>query len=220
MSISIFEVVGPVMIGPSSSHTAGAVRLARIARKIISKPFTHVLFELHGSFAKTYVGHGTNLALVAGILDIMEDDEIISSSFSIAKDKNITYKFSETVLEGVHENTVKMTFFNNTEKYGVIIGSSIGGGQILISKINDFKVEFTAQSSALLIQQQDKPGVISKVSHALAKYNINIGTMKVSRQEKGGTAFCVIETDSKLEDSLVSEISAINEIIDVCAINI
>ena len=136
MDISIFEAVGPVMIGPSSSHTAGAAKLARAAITIIDEPISHVSFGLFGSFAKTYKGHGTDLALVAGILGLREDDERLTESFSMAQARNITYDFYETELVDVHENSVLMTFTLADGRIRNIVGSSIGGGQILIRKID------------------------------------------------------------------------------------
>ena len=195
MEISIFEVTGPVMVGPSSSHTAGAAKLSRIASMITNKGFNHVSFGLYGSFAKTYQGHGTDKALVAGILGICQDDKRLADAFHLAKKAGVTYDFYEIELVGVHENSVKMTFQYHKDNPYEIIGSSIGGGQIVISEIGGFKTEFTAQSSCLIITQKDIKGVISHVSGVLAKHNINIGSMKVSRKAKGDIAFCIIEID-------------------------
>lgn len=184
MLISIFNVIGPVMIGPSSSHTAGAAKLARIARFIVNKPFIHVSFGLHGSFAKTYRGHGTDRALVAGAIGFHEDDERLADSFTLANIAGLGYDFYETDLEGMHENSVRMTFTMKDGSTSEIIGSSLGGGQIVITRINGFNTEFTAESSALIISQKDKPGVVSDVSQVLAIHNINIAVMKVSRTAK------------------------------------
>ena len=220
MNISVFDVIGPVMIGPSSSHTAGAARLSKVARNIVAKPFSHVSFGLHGSFAKTYKGHGTDCALVAGILGFDEDDERLADAFSIAKERGITFEFYEIDIEGMHENTVMMTFFLDDNSKCVVTGSSIGGAQIIIRKINYFEVEFTAQSSTLIIQQLDRKGVISEVSKKLAQHNINIGIMKLSRTAKGEKALWIIETDDNISNDLVNEIQNINNILSVKAINV
>lgn len=208
------------MIGPSSSHTAGAAKLAYTARMIVQKPFTHVSFGLHGSFAKTYKGHGTDCALVAGSIGLYEDDSRLSDSFAIAKKMGITFSFYETILEGSHENSAKITFTleDGSEEY--IIGSSIGGGQIVITSINGFTTELSAQSTTIVISQKDEYGIVNKITSVLASNHINIGVMRLSRTRKGGTAFCVIETDDVIPDDLVKELMSITQILSVRVINI
>lgn len=220
MNISIFEVSGPIMIGPSSSHTAGAARLALVARHIVGKPFHRVTFGLHGSFAKTYKGHGTDCALVAGALGMHEDDERLKDAFSIAGEQGLSYEFYEIEMDSVHENSVKMTFFSEDGSCTEIIGSSIGGARIVICNIDGFNVEFTATSSAILIRQHDKKGIISKVSGILAENNINIATMKLSRDNRGGEAFCIIETDQFIPKTIEKEIAMIEEIVQIQVINL
>ncbi len=219
MNISIFDVIGPIMVGPSSSHTAGANRLARIARLIAGKAFSRVSFGLYGSFAKTYKGHGTDKALVAGALGFKEDDERLSQSFALAEADGIAYDFYEADLEGHHENSVVITFYDQDEAFAEIIGSSTGGGGILICSINGFETEFTAQSSTLVIRQYDKKGVISNITHVLAENNINIGIMKVSRKAKGGIACCIIETDSPLLPEVVAAVNQAEGVISAQAVN-
>ncbi len=218
MDISIFDVVGPVMIGPSSSHTAGAARLARAAAKIAAVPFTHVSFGLHGSFAKTYRGHGTDKALVAGVLGFKSDDEQLKTSFEIAAASGLTCDFYETELEGMHDNSVLMTFTLQEGGSCTIAGSSIGGGQIVITNINGTAVDISASGPTLIITQKDKKGVISEVTKILADYDINIGIMKVSRTGKGQQALCVIESDNQIDDRVVSEIASRNNVISVKAL--
>lgn len=220
MNISIFDVTGPVMIGPSSSHTAGAAKLGRIARLIAEKPFKKVSFGLHGSFADTYKGHGTDIALVAGALGIYEYDERLSKAFEIAKEQGIEYEFYKIELDDMHENSVKITFeFENGKKCD-IFGSSIGGGQIKIVRINEFDTEFNATAPTLIINQYDKKGVISNISRVLFDYNINIAVMKLSRTARGKNACTVIETDSSIPKEVVDELRLIENIISVQAINI
>lgn len=220
MDISIFEVLGPVMVGPSSSHTAGAAKLARISRLILNRPFNHVSFGLHGSFAKTYLGHGTDKALVAGALGIREDDEQIVQAFELARERDITYNFYEVDLDRRHENSVLITFLlENNESY-FLIGSSIGGGQVVISNINGFETEFTAQSSALIISHLDHKGVISEITKVLVAHDINIGVMKLSRTIKGEIASCIIETDTPIVIGVVELLEKFEDIISVKAINL
>jgi len=220
MNISVFEVTGPVMVGPSSSHTAGAARLARVARGITASPFSHVSFGLHGSFAKTYKGHGTDCALVAGALGLREDDERLAYALAIAEERGMTYDFYETELDGMHENSVKITFMLSDGGKSVVIGSSTGGAQIVIRQIDGFDVEFTAQSPTLLIRQQDQKGIISEVTKALADNDLNIGIMRVSRRAKGDDAFCLIETDNAISREVVEQIRAIPRVVMVRAIQI
>lgn len=208
------------MIGPSSSHTAGAARLARIARIIAAGPFDRVSFGLHGSFAKTYRGHGTDRALVAGALGLAEDDERIVDAFALAKQAGLTWDFYPVELLNVHENSVKMTFFMKDGSQQEIIGSSIGGGQILICAINGFLTDISAQSSTLVISQNDRRGVISDVSRVLSEVGLNIGTMKVSRNARGETAFCIIETDGVIDDDVAARLRRVKNVLSVRAINI
>lgn len=219
MNISIFDVSGPIMVGPSSSHTAGAVRLARTAAFIAAKPFYRVSFGLHGSFASTYKGHGTDKALVAGAMGFMEDDERIGQAFEIAEEEGLRYDFCETELENVHENTAEISFYFEDGSKCVVVGSSIGGGQILIRKINGTEVEIAAQLPTLLVNQRDEKGVLSKVAGLLAESDINIGTMKLSRKARGSEAFCVIETDEWIQEALLEKIGKIPEVLNVQRIN-
>lgn len=220
MDISIFNVLGPVMIGPSSSHTAGAAKLSKAARAIAGKPFYRVSFGLHGSFAKTYKGHGTDVALVAGALGLKENDDRLEKAFELAHEAGLAYDFYEVELENMHENTVVMTFYLEDGGKTEIIGASTGGGEILIKRIDGFATELRMNSSTLLICQEDKVGIISEISRVLAKHQINIGVMTVNRSSRGGTAYCTIETDSHLTEEVVAALREVPNIISVKAINV
>ena len=206
MNISIFEVLGPVMIGPSSSHTAGAARLARCARLVAGKPFCEVSFGLCGSFAKTGLGHGTRQALLAGALGLTEDDERLCQAEAFAAQHNLKWSFYELELEGVHENTARLTFFFQDGTRCQVTGCSLGGGRILITQVDDMPVELTGERPALLIRQLDRPGVVGAVSGLLAQQGINIAVMRVTRQAKGEMAGCVIETDAPVPESLIQQL--------------
>ena len=212
MEISIFEAVGPVMIGPSSSHTAGAARLARMAAELVGQPFTHVEFGLHGSFAKTYRGHGTDVALVAGVLKIKEDDELLKDAFRLAAEQGLTYRFYETELSGAHENTVCITFSMANGKIREVVGSSVGGGQIKICKIDGFPLEMSLNMTTLLVLHRDAKGMIYNITHSLADHEINIATMRLTRQDKGAMACCVIETDSDIPDEVIAELEGLKDV--------
>ncbi len=218
-NFSVFDILGPVMIGPSSSHTAGAARLGKVARYIAGKNFKSVIFQLHGSFAKTYKGHGTDKALVAGILGMEPHDENLKDSIAIAKSKNINIKFMETDLGLVHPNTVRIIFEKTDDSVVQVTGSSVGGGNIIITDIDGYKLEFTGEYATLFIRHIDNKGVISKVTTILAQNNINIATMKVSRKDKGDVASMIIEADHQIPDDILKELSQIKDILSAKAIN-
>lgn len=215
----VFDILGPIMIGPSSSHTAGAARLGKIAQIITGSEIKSVDFYLHGSFAKTYKGHGTDKALVAGILGMNPSDERLRDSFSIAKKKGIDFKFIETDLGDVHPNTVKFCITRKDGRKVSILGSSIGGGSILISEIDGEKIEFTGDYPTLIIKQRDVPGVISDVTAILYRENINVAFMKVFRSTKGEKASMIFETDSKVTDNAVLSIKKLKNVTSVRVID-
>lgn len=206
MNISIFDVVGPIMIGPSSSHTAGAARLGKAAKLIVRDEFSHVSFRLHGSFAQTGKGHGTGKALVAGVLGLETDDEQLAHSFELAKKQGLAFDFLEEEMENVHENTVRMIFTMKDGTTKEIVGSSIGGGQIKICEINGFSTDAHLQLPTLVIQHHDRKGVITYVTRTLMEHNINIASMKLSRRSKGDIACCVLETDDCIPNEVEQKI--------------
>ncbi|OPL08078.1 MAG: serine dehydratase [delta proteobacterium ML8_F1] len=214
---SILEILGPVMIGPSSSHTAGAVRLGQLARGINGKPFSRVLVGLHGSFAKTYRGHGTDKALIAGLMGFAPDDERIRDSLAIAKTKGLAYSFTEIELEDMHPNTARIVFYNDDHSSLEVTGSSIGGGQVLIQKIDETPLSFTGSYPTLIIDHIDRRGIISEITTLLARYAINIATMHVSRTQKNKNAILMIEADQEFPEVLKKDL---NEVRDIHAVRI
>jgi len=220
MEISIFDVLGPIMIGPSSSHTAGAAKLAYTARGIVGKPFHKVVFYLHGSFAKTYRGHGTDKALVAGVLGLKQDSEQLSDSFELAAQQGLSYSFEETELEGRHENTVRMVFTTDDGQTHEVTGSSIGGGRIQIVNIDGCEVQISGDSPTLIVTQYDKKGVINAITSVLSGNNINIAVMKLTRQGKGDIATTIIETDDDIPGQVVKLIAMLPHIISAQAISL
>lgn len=213
----VFDILGPTMIGPSSSHTAGAARLGNIARVIVGEPFNRVDFYLHGSFAKTMVGHGTDKALLAGVLGMQPNDERLSNSFEIAKENNLRFDFKEMDLGYTHPNTVKVEFTLPKNKKFYVIGSSVGGGNILITDIDGTEVEFSGNKPTILIRNKDTKGVIAHISTVLAESEINIATMSVVRNKEIATM--VIEVDSKIEESLINRINNLKDILYIKGIN-
>ena len=213
----VFDILGPIMIGPSSSHTAGAARLGKIAKEIVGTDFNKVVFYLHGSFAKTFEGHGTDKALVAGILGMDPSDELLSKSFEIADSQGIEYIFVEADLGYEHPNTVKIVFKFEEDEDIYITGSSIGGGNILITDINGNRVEFSGDYPTALIKYVDQKGVISKISAILSYNEINIATMKVVRDNNIATM--IIETDSNIDEKVIKEIEKLDDILYIKGIN-
>ncbi|ABR48474.1 L-serine dehydratase, iron-sulfur-dependent, beta subunit [Alkaliphilus metalliredigens QYMF] len=217
---SMFDVIGPNMIGPSSSHTAGACRLGKVAYKIAEGDIKKVTFLLHGSFGKTYKGHGTDKALVAGILGFDPDDEQIKYSFQMAKEKEILFSFVEEDLGEVHPNTAKIMIEKADGKELSILGSSIGGGSIIITEINDLKLEFTGEYPTIIVSHKDRPGLIAKTTAILCEYGINIAFMRVYRYHKGQNAFMIIETDNEIVPEVVGDIKKVAEIDNAYLISI
>ena len=218
MELSLFDVVGPVMIGPSSSHTAGAARLARVARQIAGE-FTRVSFGLHGSFAKTGWGHGTDRALVAGALGLSEQDERLRTSFEMARAVGLEFDFYTAELDVPHENAVKMTFTAADGSQLDVVGASLGGGRIVITRIGEYPAEITADAPTLVIVQNDRKGMVSRVSRILAAHDINIGVMRLSRTARGEVACCVIETDGELPGGILEEIRSVPGVLSARAIS-
>lgn len=206
MNVSIFDVAGPVMVGPSSSHTAGAARIGKIARQIVNEDFDAVTFGLFGSFDKTGKGHGTDRALLAGVMGYEPDDEEISHAFEIAGKIGLDYKFYSIDLEDAHENTTLITFYKNGKQVSEIQASSIGGGNIRVDKIDGYNVGINGTLNTIFVSQNDQKGVISHVATVLADNNINIATMKVSRSQKSKDAICVIEIDGCVDEQLLEEL--------------
>ena len=205
--ISVFDVLGPNMIGPSSSHTAGAAIIAFLAQKMISPPLVKVDFTLYGSFAKTYKGHGTDRALLGGIMGFSADDTRIRDSFRIAEERGLEFSFTPNEEETeVYPNTVDISMENEAGRKMVIRGESLGGGKVRIVRINQVKVEFTGEYSAVIVIHQDKPGVAAHITKCLSDMNINIAFMRLFRKEKGAVAYTIVESDERLPKEIGEKI--------------
>lgn len=212
---SAFDIMGPIMIGPSSSHTAGAARLAKIAGKIAEDDIKEVKFLLHGSFGKTYRGHGTDRALVAGILGMDPWDYRLRDSFNIAKEQGLIFSFEEADLGDVHPNTVKFLIKDSKGLETSVTGSSIGGGNIVIFELDGQSIQFTGAYPTLIISHLDVPGMIYKVSNLLFQENINIASMNVYRKSRGSEAHTVVETDGEVGKKIVDIIRNIENVKNV-----
>lgn len=218
-SFGAFDILGPVMIGPSSSHTAGAARLGKIAAGIAGRGIKNVTFFLHGSFAKTYRGHGTDRALLAGVLGMEPDDEKLKFSFDIAGESGLSYSFVEADLGDVHPNTVKFLFEMEDGRNTTATGSSIGGGNIIINEVDGEEVEFTGTYPTIITRHYDRPGIIASVTSVFANLDVNIAFMKVFRKSRGKIAVMVVETDNPIPEEAVNYISKIKDIEKVILIN-
>jgi L-serine dehydratase len=209
MTPGIFDIIGPVMVGPSSSHTAGAVRLGNMARQIFQDQCRRVDFFLHGSFAQTGQGHGTDRALLGGVMGLSPDDEELKNVFNYAREQNLEYQFHTVDLGDVHPNTVKMILDNGTGQKCTVTGSSIGGGNILISAIDDMLVEFTGHYHTIITHHLDQPGVVARTATKLSEYQVNIAFLRVFRPARGAQACMVIETDQPITDDALQELKEI-----------
>ena len=204
--ISVFDVLGPNMIGPSSSHTAGAEIIAFLAQKMITPPLVRVNFTLYGSFAKTYHGHGTDRALLGGIMGFSADDTRIRDSFDIAAKRGLAYNFTPNETEtDIHPNTVDIRMENAEGQVMTVRGESLGGGKVRIVRINGVKVDFSGEYNALIVVQQDKPGVVAHITNILSEHGVNIAFMRLFREAKGHTAYTIVESDERLPEG-VSEL--------------
>lgn len=220
MYVSLIDVIGPVMIGPSSSHTAGAAKLARAARAIVEKTYNHVIFSLGGSFASTYKGHFTDYALVAGALGMREDDENISESFRIAKERNLSFSFQTDDISSEYDNSVRFSYTLEDGSEYCIEGASLGGGRILITNINGLPCEIGAELPTVIVRQRDVKGVVRDISAVLTAENINIASMRVNRTGRGDLAFCTIECDQKIPPSTLKTLERTENILSVVLVDI
>ncbi|EFR33722.1 L-serine dehydratase, iron-sulfur-dependent, beta subunit [Peptoniphilus harei ACS-146-V-Sch2b] len=204
---SSFEILGPIMVGPSSSHTAGACKIARLAAKICPDDYESVEFYLHGSFAFTYKGHGTDRALLGGIMGFKTYDSSIRNAYEIANERGIKYSFIPMNLgENYHPNTVKIKFNYKDRDSEYVIGSSIGGGNMKIVDINGIQVDYDGKFPTLLFQYPEQKGVIADVSTILAKESYNIESINTSKDELTNIVTLTVELDEGASESVLNKL--------------
>lgn len=196
--MNIFDILGPVMVGPSSSHTAGAVRIGLMARKLFGRTPCRAKILMHGSFAATGVGHGTDKAIVAGLMGMQADDIRIPKSFELAEKEGMTYTFDTINLRGAHPNTVLLILNSKEEKELRVQASSLGGGRIMMNRLNDMDVNCTCENPTLIVHNMDQPGYVADVASMLFQKSVNVANMSLYRNKRGGYAVMVIETDQKI----------------------
>ena len=196
--MNLFDIIGPVMVGPSSSHTAGAVKIGYVARKLLGEPISRAEILLYGSFLATGRGHGTQFAIVAGLLGMKPDDSRISDSFKIAESKGMELVFGEAALADGHPNSVQLILTGVNGRQLEIIGQSIGGSVINIAKIDGLDANFSGDYPTLIVHNMDQPGHVAEVTSMLAHKSVNIATMQLYRANRGGNAVMVIECDQEI----------------------
>ena len=204
---SVFEIIGPIMLGPSSSHTAGAVYIGRMGRALLGETPVQAVIQLHGSFALTGRGHGTDKAIVAGLLGFDPDDERIPQALELAKQAGIVVKFRKVDLgEDHHPNTARLRLEDSKGTHLEITASSVGGGNISVEEIDGLPVKLSGESHTLVTIHKDQPGIVAKTTALIARYGVNISTMNVSRQHRGGLAAMAIEMDQPLPPEALREL--------------
>ena len=214
--ISVFDVLGPNMIGPSSPHTAGAAAISFLARKMIAPPIVKVEFTLYGSFAKTYHGHGTDRELLGGIMGFSADDTRIRDSFAIATERGLAYSFTPNETEtDIYPNTVDIRMENEAGQVMTVRGESLGGGKVRIVGINGVAVDFSGEYNALIVVQRDKPGVVAHITKILSERGVNIAFMRLFREGKGHKAYTIVESDQHLPEGVAQLLLENNNINDV-----
>lgn len=210
--MTLFDIVGPIMIGPSSSHTAGAARIGLVARKLLGEDVARAEILFHGSFADTYRGHGTDRALVAGLMGMGVDDPRIKDALSIARERGLAFAIGTVDIEGAHPNTAVLNLTGISGAAVSMRASSVGGGAIRVDMIDNLAVSFRVARDTIVVRHVDLPGVIAHVSGIIAAHAVNIATMQVFRACEGGQAVMAIEVDGDVPPALLGELRAVAHI--------
>ena len=217
--MNLFDIIGPVMIGPSSSHTAGAARIGRVSRQLLGEAPVKADVYFHGSFEKTYRGHGTDRAVTGGLMDMAVDDERLRDSLQLAKDAGLDIQFFPVHLKDAHPNTVVVHITGESGRQVKVQAASIGGGSILVQYLDGLEVGFSGEKTTLVIRHTDAPGAIAMATHLVSSYRINIATMRVFRREAGGQAIMAIELDEKPAEGLITALNNLPGVTDVTLLN-
>lgn len=196
--MNIFDIVGPVMVGPSSSHTAGAVRMGFVSRKLLGEPVKRAELLLYGSFLATGKGHGTDRALVAGLLGMQPDDERVPFAFEEAEKAGMVFEFGEANLKEAHPNSVVLILTGESGRKLEVLAASLGGGRMKICRLDGMEANFCAEYPTLIVQNLDQPGCVATVTTMLSESGINIATLQLYRDSRGGSAVMVVECDREV----------------------
>ncbi len=213
--MNIFDIMGPIMVGPSSSHTAGAVRIGRITRSLLGCQPIGIALLLHGSFAATGAGHGTDKALVAGLLGMAPDDRRIPEAFRLAEEAGIALSIGSVELRGAHPNTVIVKVMAPDGRRLEVNASSLGGGRVRVNAIDGLEAAFTGEFPTLIIRNEDRPGQVAEVATLLSDQGVNIATMQLYRDRKGALAVMVIESDQPVPPQAVADLRALPGLVRV-----
>lgn len=213
--MNIFEILGPVMVGPSSSHTAGAVRIGYVCRKLMGEKIVTADIELYGSFLLTGKGHGTPQAIVAGLLGMTPDDARIPDSFEISKAQGLKFTIGEAKLKEAHPNSVLLKLTGESGKELEVIGESLGGSIINIAQIDGLPANISGDYPTLIASNMDVPGMVAKVSEVLFEAKINIAQMHLYRASRGKNSVLIAECDQEIEDKTLSDIRDLDGIMKV-----
>ena len=206
--MNIFDIIGPVMVGPSSSHTAGAVRIGLMARKLLGEGTPKsAQIVLYGSFAATGQGHGTDRAIVAGLLGMKQDDERITGSYDWAKKADMEFALTHSKLSAEHPNTARLHIVGKSGRELSMTAASLGGGRIMVTEMNGLRIQYTGDLPTLIVQNEDRPGHVGDVTGTLARAGVNIATMHVYRDHPGGDAVMIIETDKNVPQEVVKALT-------------
>jgi L-serine dehydratase len=207
--VSLLDIIGPVMVGPSSSHTAGACRIGLLARGLVGGTPERARVELHGSFARTGEGHGTDKAIAGGLMGFRPDDDRIRTALEIAEREGLAYAFEKTTIaEDAHPNTVRITLERGHRRH-VMIGASLGAGRVRVTEIDGYSVEILGNHHTIVLVAEDVKGSIARIAQILADDGINIATLRLTRKERGGDAFMVIEVDDPPDEKVRDDIRAL-----------
>lgn len=213
--INIFDMMGPVMVGPSSSHTAGAARIGNMGRTLLGEEVARADIGLYGSFAETGFGHGTDRALLAGLLGMKPDDLRIPNAYEEANRAGMAYSFRTVELRDAHPNTALLELTGKSGKKLTLQAASIGGGAIVVNKIDGIDVNFTGDFNTLIVRNQDESGSVAAITSILSQVHINVANMSVNRHRRGGDALMVIETDQHIKPRQVEFLSELPGILSV-----
>ena len=213
--MNLFDILGPVMVGPSSSHTAGAVRIGRMARALLGQEPAKADLLLHGSFASTGEGHGTHQALVAGLLGLAPDDPRVPDSFSLAREQGLSFIFGTCTLRDAHPNSVLITIEGIQGTRLEVGASSPGGGRIRVFRVDGLDTSFSGELPTLVVHNTDQPGCVSQVTGVLTRRGLNVATLQLNRGGRGGSAVMVLECDQPIPEEAAGEVRALPGILRV-----
>lgn len=213
--MNIFDIIGPIMVGPSSSHTAGAVRIGLVTRHLLAQDPVSATITLHGSFSATGLGHGTQKALIAGLLGMNQDDMRIPQSDVIAAELGFQYMFEHKTIKDAHPNTALIKVVGKNGRELEVQASSIGGGRILVNKIDGIFVNFSGEQNTLIVHNIDQPGHVAEVTSTLSHKSVNIATMQLFRDSRGGYAVMVLETDQEIPEESIEWLNHLEGVIKV-----